>query len=81
VIERISSTDNAWMETIAYNFHDETGNVIGSVNLEAGDDASHVKWIDIDKSLKLYASHAQFISKVAHKLEHIGSYILYNFLL
>ncbi len=63
-----SFTDNAWMETIAYNFHDETGRVIGSVNLEAGDDASHVKWIDIDKSLNLYASHAQFISKVAHKL-------------
>lgn len=30
-----------------------------------GDDATGVKWTDIDKSLKLFASHTEFIRKVA----------------
>lgn len=30
------NTDNAWMETIAYNFHDETGESVGQLKLHAG---------------------------------------------
>ncbi|KAF5926690.1 hypothetical protein HPG69_001319 [Diceros bicornis minor] len=49
------NTDNAWMETEAVNYHDET------------DDAGKVKWVDISDKLKLYASHSQFIKRVAEK--------------
>ncbi|CAF0888397.1 unnamed protein product [Brachionus calyciflorus] len=59
------NTDNAWMETIAFNFHDDSG-LFKSIELNAGDDAGHVEWIDISSNLKLYASHRDFIKKVAN---------------
>ena len=30
------NTDNSWMETVAVNFHDETGDGAGKFNLHAG---------------------------------------------
>lgn len=61
------NTDNAWMETIVYNFHDESGEVVGKFDLEAGDDACSVKWMDVNSKLKLYANHAIFLEKVANR--------------
>ncbi|XP_014216844.1 putative nudix hydrolase 6 [Copidosoma floridanum] len=61
------NTDNAWMETIAFNFHDSTGKIVGIIDLQAGDDAKNVKWMDINKELSLYASHKDFIEKVAKR--------------
>ncbi|CAI4232772.1 unnamed protein product [Auanema sp. JU1783] len=55
------NTDNAWMETVATNFHDQE-NVLENVNLKAGDDAVSVRWIDVDDNTLLYASHKYFIS-------------------
>ncbi|XP_056649791.1 ADP-ribose pyrophosphatase, mitochondrial-like [Monodelphis domestica] len=59
------NTDNAWMETEAVNYHDETGETMDNLTLEAGDDAGKVKWVEISDKLKLYASHSQFIEIVA----------------
>ncbi|NXT42550.1 NUDT9 protein, partial [Pelecanoides urinatrix] len=61
------NTDNAWMETEAVNYHDETGEAMDNLPLEAGDDAGIVKWIDISEKLKLYASHSNFIKLVTEK--------------
>ncbi|XP_054996349.1 ADP-ribose pyrophosphatase, mitochondrial isoform X1 [Sorex araneus] len=61
------NTDNAWMETEAVNYHDETGEIMDNLALEAGDDAGKAKWVDINDQLQLYASHAQFIRHVAEK--------------
>lgn len=63
------NTDNAWMETVAVNFHDDSGSSVGRFPLAAGDDAGDVVWKDVDKSLKLYASHASFIAKTAQLLK------------
>ena len=62
------NTDNAWMETVAVNFHDETGNIVGKFKLEAGDDARKVKWFDIDSGINLYASHFDIVKKVVESL-------------
>ncbi|RXN12859.1 ADP-ribose mitochondrial-like protein [Labeo rohita] len=59
------NTDNAWMETVAVNFHDESGNSVSELPLQAGDDAGQVSWIDIDSSLALYANHLHFLETVA----------------
>ncbi|KAG7162532.1 ADP-ribose pyrophosphatase-like [Homarus americanus] len=60
------NTDNAWMETVAYNFHEnDQGGLLYSLNLHAGDDAQAVKWQDISSQINLYASHRDFIQKVA----------------
>ncbi|XP_074551848.1 ADP-ribose pyrophosphatase, mitochondrial [Halichoeres trimaculatus] len=59
------NTDNAWMETVAVNFHDESGNSVSELPLQAGDDAGQVKWVDVDSSFPLYASHSRFLELVA----------------
>lgn len=62
------NTDNAWMETVAVNFHDNTGDQVGRFTLCAGDDAAHVQWMDIDREIQLYANHRQFIESVVQRL-------------
>lgn len=65
------NTDNAWIETIAVNFHDSSGKILHDLNLNAGDDAKNVKWMDIDRNLNLYANHLDFIENVAkNKFAH-----------
>uniref|UniRef100_A0A8C4QCX7 ADP-ribose pyrophosphatase, mitochondrial n=2 Tax=Eptatretus burgeri TaxID=7764 RepID=A0A8C4QCX7_EPTBU len=60
------NTDNAWMETVAFNFHDETNDSIGCLPLRAGDDAKNVAWLDVDKEQALYANHSMLLQNVAH---------------
>ncbi|KRT79680.1 hypothetical protein AMK59_7182, partial [Oryctes borbonicus] len=68
------NTDNAWIETLAYNFHDDNGQSVGKFSLHAGDDAKNVKWMDIDQSLALrkpdavkYLVHiSQFFLKIVY---------------
>lgn len=55
------NTDNAWMETVAFNFHDDNGDTVRHLQLKAGDDAKNFKWIDLDGSLNLYASHKAIV--------------------
>ncbi|KAJ1520177.1 hypothetical protein ONE63_004391 [Megalurothrips usitatus] len=62
------NTDNAWMETVASHFHDEKGDGVAALPLEAGDDAVGVRWTDLSADLKLYASHSQFLKAVADKM-------------
>lgn len=62
------NTDNAWIETTAYNFHDGSGKILKNVSLKAGDDAGNVKWLDLDGSLELYASHKDFVEKTSDRL-------------
>ncbi|XP_056144189.1 ADP-ribose pyrophosphatase, mitochondrial isoform X2 [Lampris incognitus] len=61
------NTDNAWIETVAMNFHDEEGTSVGGLPLQAGDDAGQVKWVDLDSAVPLYASHSQFLAVVANE--------------
>lgn len=61
------NTDNAWMESTAYNFHDNDGSVVGSMKLHAGSDAAGVSWVDITPDLKLYASHNEIVMEVYKK--------------
>lgn len=63
------NTDNAWMETIATLFHDDKGVNVGKLQLHAGDDAVGVKWIDLDRNLKLFSSHLLFLEEVSKKLK------------
>ncbi|BHF66640.1 Nudix (nucleoside diphosphate linked moiety X)-type motif 9 [Sparganum proliferum] len=59
------NTDNAWMETVAVNFHDETGTGLALFPLEAGDDASAVRWTDVSSELELYANHRDLLQLTA----------------
>jgi len=58
------NTDNAWMETVCVNFHDDDGSIFDQFKLHAGDDAVGVKWVDITPDIQLYASHTNFVHLV-----------------
>jgi len=62
------NTDNSWMETVVMSFHDETGDKVGNLKLKAGDDAKNLKWMPIDNTLTLYASHKDFVEGVTKLL-------------
>merc|ERR1712025_1533873 len=55
------NTDNSWMETVAFNFHDSTGEEIGRFPLKAGDDAAAIQWMEVSSDVNLYASHRDFV--------------------
>ena len=57
------NTDNAWMVTKCFLWHDNEGNVMNNFKLKAGDDAGAVMWVDYypEKELKLYASHRDWV--------------------
>ncbi|EFO91432.1 hypothetical protein GCK72_006013 [Caenorhabditis remanei] len=61
------NTDNSWMETVVFNFHDSEG-LLKNVALQAGDDAKALRWIQVDSKEPLYASHSHFIDllKASH---------------
>ncbi|KAJ8731301.1 hypothetical protein PYW07_004465 [Mythimna separata] len=61
------NTDNAWMESIAYNFHDNNGATVGALKLNAGDDAVGVRWVDVTPDMQLYASHKDIVMAVFNK--------------
>ncbi|XP_073993732.1 ADP-ribose pyrophosphatase, mitochondrial [Rhodnius prolixus] len=63
-VDDIRNTDNAWIETVAQNFHDESGSLMDHLKLRSGDDAVDVMWIDISSNLDLYASHTYLIKLV-----------------
>lgn len=63
------NTDNAWMETVAYNFHDDSGAVVGDIKLCAGDDAGKAKWMDLNRNVELYASHKEIVEIVVGRLK------------
>ncbi|KAL9974194.1 hypothetical protein ACROYT_G011206 [Oculina patagonica] len=59
------NTDNSWMETVAVNFHDDTGEVFSEFKLQAGDDAAAVRWQRVSGNIPLFASHVSILEKVA----------------
>ena len=63
------NTDNAWMETVAINYHDSNGNTFSKLKLVAGSDAKDVAWKDVSKDLQLYANHGDILYKVAKHLQ------------
>ncbi|KAI1730032.1 NUDIX domain-containing protein [Ditylenchus destructor] len=60
------NTDNSWMETTAFNFHDAS-NTLDDVTFEAGDDATEVKWMTVEPGVKVTACHRPFIHLLAQK--------------
>merc|ERR1712096_546261 len=62
------NTDNAWMETVAFSFHDNTGSSVGQFPLHAGDDAAKVCWMELSSKVSLYASHKDIVRRVVERL-------------
>jgi len=63
------NTDNAWMETVAFSFHDDTGSKVGQFPLTAGDDAANICWMELSSQISVYASHKKMLKIVVEKLD------------
>jgi len=68
------NTDISWMETSCIHFHIGDKFLAEHLQLEAGDDASKARWLDISDEepdfKNLYASHRDMILKALLKEEH-----------
>eukprot|EP00051_Salpingoeca_urceolata_P011657 m.144800 g.144800 ORF g.144800 m.144800 type:complete len:1163 (-) comp17205_c1_seq1:107-3595(-) len=63
------NTDNAWVETVAINYHDEAGNALAHFPLSGGDDATAACWSMVSKDMVLYADHLSYLEQVAKRLD------------
>lgn len=61
------NTDNAWVETVVFHYHD-AGQMLDSLRLTAGDDALNVSWMDVDRDIQLYSAHQKFVNKMTNRL-------------
>lgn len=64
------NTDNSWMETEAIHFFldHEAVQVFRNLKFKAGSDAKGALWIDLDCTVKLYASHKSIVQIVVEKM-------------
>ena len=69
------NTDNAWTETTAFHFH-LTEQLGPQLHLHSGDDATAVKWLDVDSEgmqqdayLALYGAHRSLIERAVRRLQ------------
>ena len=56
------NTDNAWLETTVYLYHDEYGNLAHQFGNEV------LQWMDIDENIQMYATHKKFLMLAAKRL-------------
>ncbi|XP_064643438.1 transient receptor potential cation channel subfamily M member-like 2 isoform X2 [Lineus longissimus] len=59
------NTDNAWLETIAVNYHDDDGQTLNPFQLRAGNSVEAVGWQMVSSSEILYGGHLALLKKVA----------------
>lgn len=59
------NTDNAWIETVAMNYHDEHGDITKPFELKAGEGVDMVRWMKILSRQSLYGGHLAILQKVA----------------
>ena len=58
------NTDNAWFETVATNFHDESGALFQRLKPVAEDPALEYQWDTIRADLAIRPNHKEFIKEV-----------------
>lgn len=62
-VDDMRNTDNAWMETTASHIHLDMKDFHLHAKPQAGDDARKAKWVPISASLRLFASHNDFVRR------------------
>lgn len=59
------NTDNAWMETVVLNFHDEPRKTLGDFEFEAREGIRSVKWQEVSSQINLQVNYHLILKKVA----------------
>lgn len=63
--EDYRNTDNAWIETLCINLHDETGREVSKLELKAGKETMRVRWMVIHNGLPLFSAHKTILRLIA----------------
>ncbi|XP_063694894.1 ADP-ribose pyrophosphatase, mitochondrial-like isoform X2 [Bolinopsis microptera] len=58
-VDDAKNTDNAWLETVSVNFHDNSGTKFGSFRL-----AEDFTWVEAHFSLNVFAQHKEWLREV-----------------
>ncbi|KAL5010117.1 hypothetical protein ScPMuIL_012422 [Solemya velum] len=61
------NTDNAWIETVCVNYHDEEGSTLHPFRLKAGSSNDAATWQTVSSKFTVYGTHSYFLSLVAKK--------------
>ncbi|WAR05192.1 TRPM2-like protein [Mya arenaria] len=65
------NTDNAWLETKAFNYHDDEGDILRFFSLRAGENVSLASWLTVSHKLAMHGSHLYLVKLAA---ERLGAY-------
>ncbi|KAL4228804.1 Transient receptor putative cation channel subfamily M member 2 [Mactra antiquata] len=65
------NTDNAWLETVAFSYHDNEGTILDKLNLRAGETVDLATWITASRKVNMHGSHL-YILKLA--CDRLGAY-------
>ncbi|KAK3101394.1 hypothetical protein FSP39_003210, partial [Pinctada imbricata] len=63
------NTDNAWIETLVYNYHDEEGSVLSKFVLRAGETVEAASWLPVSGSRTLHGAHSYYLKLAAERLD------------
>lgn len=59
------NTDQAWVETTAINYHDESAEeVFQQIELKGGEQRT-AKWVQVNSNLEVYSYHGNLIKRVS----------------
>lgn len=63
------NTDNAWIETMAFHYHDDTGRYVGKFEFKPNPNANvgKVEWRTVDCDMRLFANHAALLKMVVDR--------------
>ena len=53
------NTDNAWLETVAMNYHDTTGDRFGTFRL-----SDELTWVEATYMLTVFSQHKELLKEV-----------------
>lgn len=65
IVDDARNTDNAWLETVATNYHDESGDIFHRLKLQSQDPVLKLVWMDTSAALKTRETHQAHIDNVA----------------
>ena len=67
-VDDARNTDNAWVETMAINFHDDDGTLLRHFQFRAGESVSAVAWLDLEFGSDFEPSTSLVLRLTAQKL-------------
>ena len=67
-VDDARNTDNAWVETMAVNFHDDDGTLLRHFQFRAGERISAVAWLDLEFGSDFEPSTSLVLRLTAQKL-------------